>query len=174
MAEKWTKTHARFQSETSKTTMSDQRRGRHSIFGGLVLVLIGTLFLIQNFYPVFELWNAFLRWWPLLLILLGVARLIDYLLEHRAPDAPAPRVASGGDIFLIVAVVALVALVAGVHKVGQRLERRGFLGRELGQSVRVHRTGFLHAAIAGKRAHRCLGCARRYFGSRRGPEGRFR
>ena len=106
--------------------MSDQRRGRHSIFGGLVLVLIGTLFLIQNFYPVFELWNAFLRWWPLLLILLGVARLIDYLLEHRAPDAPAPRVASGGDIFLIVAVVALVALVAGVHKVGQRLSDADF------------------------------------------------
>ena len=71
--------------------MSDQRRGRHSIFGGLVLVLLGTLFLIQNFYPVFELWNVFLRWWPLLLIVLGIARLIDYLLEHRSSaDAPAP------------------------------------------------------------------------------------
>jgi DUF4097 and DUF4098 domain-containing protein YvlB len=115
--------------------MSDQRRGRHSIFGGLVLVLLGTLFLIQNFYPVFELWNVFLRWWPLLLIVLGIARLIDYLLEHRSSadaPAPAPRMVSGGDVFLIVAIVALVAVVAGVSKVRDRLGNADFWSAKWG------------------------------------------
>ncbi|MGB6430041.1 MAG: DUF4097 family beta strand repeat-containing protein [Candidatus Acidiferrales bacterium] len=102
--------------------MSEQRRGRNSIFGGLVLVVLGALFLIQNFYPVFELWNAVLRWWPLLLILLGVARLIDYLVAQRAgPDAPAPRIVSGGDIFLIIAILLLVAVAGGISKVRERL-----------------------------------------------------
>ena len=102
--------------------MSEQRRSRHSIFGGLVLVLIGTLFLIQNFHPEFDLWNLLFHWWPLLLILLGVARLIDYLLAHRTPaDMPAPRVVSGGDIFLIVAILALVAVAGGIYKARQRM-----------------------------------------------------
>jgi len=102
--------------------MSDQRRSRHSIFGGIVLVLIGTLFLIQNFHPELDLWNLLFRWWPVLLILLGVARLIDYSLAHRAaPDAPAPRVVSGGDIFLIIAILALVAVAGGIYKAREKL-----------------------------------------------------
>ncbi|MGB6198423.1 MAG: DUF4097 family beta strand repeat-containing protein [Candidatus Acidiferrales bacterium] len=103
--------------------MSDQHRSRHPIFGGLVLILLGALFLIQNFRPEFQLWDLLLRWWPLLLILLGIARLIDYALAHRAavPDAPPPRVVSGGDIFLIVAVIALIAVAGGIYKARQKL-----------------------------------------------------
>jgi hypothetical protein len=113
--------------------MSDQRRSRHSIFGGLVLVLIGTLFLIQNFHPELDLWNLLFRWWPLLLILLGVARLIDYLLAHNAaPDGPAPRVVSGGDVFLIIAILALVAVAGGVNKVRQRLGDADFWSAKWG------------------------------------------
>jgi DUF4097 and DUF4098 domain-containing protein YvlB len=113
--------------------MSDQRRSRHSIFGGLVLVLIGTLFLIQNFHPELDLWNLLFRWWPLLLILLGVARLIDYLLAHNAaPDGPAPRVVSGGDVFLIIAILALVAVAGGVYKVRQRLGDADFWSAKWG------------------------------------------
>jgi DUF4097 and DUF4098 domain-containing protein YvlB len=102
--------------------MSEQRRSRHSIFGGIVLVLIGTLFLVQNFHPELDLWILLFRWWPVLLILLGVARLIDYLLAHSAsPDAPAPRVVSGGDIFLIIAILALVAVAGGIYKAREKL-----------------------------------------------------
>jgi DUF4097 and DUF4098 domain-containing protein YvlB len=107
--------------------MSDQRRTGHSIFGGLVLVLIGTLFLVQNFHPEFGLWTLLLRWWPLLLILLGLARLIDYLFAQRAaPDGPPPRVVSGGDIFLILAILAMVAVAAGVYKVRDKLGNADF------------------------------------------------
>ncbi|MGD0842325.1 MAG: DUF4097 family beta strand repeat-containing protein [Candidatus Acidiferrales bacterium] len=100
--------------------MSDQPRSRHSIFGGLVLVLIGALFLIHNFHPQFELWDLLWRWWPLLLILLGVARLIDYAIAQHS-DKPAPRIVSGGDIFLILVLLAVIAGVAGVYHVRSRM-----------------------------------------------------
>jgi DUF4097 and DUF4098 domain-containing protein YvlB len=105
--------------------VSEQYRGRHSIFSGLVLVLIGTLFLIQNFRHQYDLWDLFLRWWPLLLILLGMARLIDYLVAHGSAQS-APRIISGGDIFLIIAILALVATAGGLYKVRQQLGEADF------------------------------------------------
>jgi hypothetical protein len=47
--------------------------GGQSIAGGLIVVTIGMIFLLDNF-GVLEA-NAFRRWWPLLLVILGVTKL---------------------------------------------------------------------------------------------------
>ena len=45
---------------------SDVRRGR--IMGGVVLVVLGVLFLLRNLYP----WFRFEDYWPVILIAIGV------------------------------------------------------------------------------------------------------
>ena len=49
----------------------------HSRFGAIVLVLIGGVFLLINlgFLPVAELKALLAKWWPLILIVIGVWQL---------------------------------------------------------------------------------------------------
>lgn len=83
---------------------------RRSIFSGLVLILIGTLFLLHNQYGGFGIGELFRRWWPLLLILWGLAKLYDRMAAHRSGEA-APRTVTGGEVMLIVIVLSLAGLV---------------------------------------------------------------
>src|SRR5215471_12013958 len=60
-----------------------QYRQRRSLAGPLVLIVIGLVFLLRNFgihIPVFHLFG---RFWPLLLILWGGIRLIEYSMAPR-------------------------------------------------------------------------------------------
>ncbi|MGH9683055.1 MAG: DUF4097 family beta strand repeat-containing protein [Candidatus Acidiferrales bacterium] len=79
-------------------------RQRNSIFGGLLLILLGLLFLFERFHPGFEIGHLFRVYWPLLLILWGVAKLIDYLLARQRGDGR-PPILSGGEAALLVLVV---------------------------------------------------------------------
>ncbi len=79
-------------------------RQRSSIFGGLLLILLGLLFLFERFHPGFEIGHLFRVYWPLLLILWGVAKLIDYLLARQRGDGRPPLL-SGGEAALLVLVV---------------------------------------------------------------------
>jgi len=83
---------------------------RRSIFGGVVLILLGILFLLAHFYPGFHLGQFIRHWWPLLLIFLGVARLLENLGYRSTGGA---RGISGGEITLIVLV-----LIVGLAAVG--------------------------------------------------------
>ena len=49
----------------------------------MLLLLMGSIFLVQNFYGDFGFLEIFKKWWPLLLILLGVAKLFDRLAAQR-------------------------------------------------------------------------------------------
>jgi DUF4097 and DUF4098 domain-containing protein YvlB len=87
-------------------------RRRSSIFGGLLLILIGTLFLIHNLMPGLLHLGQLVRYWPALLIVWGLARLWDYFAATRVGQTP-PRTVSGGDLLLVLLVlVGVVALVA--------------------------------------------------------------
>lgn len=93
--------------------MSNGRRRSPSLFSGIVLILIGVLFLLHYFRGDIGIGEIFSRWWPLLLILWGVVR----LLERRAPRRPgeaAPPVVRGSEILLVLALAALVGVVVGV------------------------------------------------------------
>jgi hypothetical protein len=77
---------------------------RRSIFGGLLLTLLGTYFLLANLLPELNLWSAFWRYWPALLILWGVARLVDYRSARRAGQAP-PRTLTAGEFVLVLLLI---------------------------------------------------------------------
>jgi DUF4097 and DUF4098 domain-containing protein YvlB len=58
-------------------------RYRRSIAGPLVLIVLGLIFLLRNIGFRIPFWHWFGHWWPLLLILLGVVRLIEYSAAQR-------------------------------------------------------------------------------------------
>jgi hypothetical protein len=76
---------------------------RHrSLFGPLVLVAIGVLFLLRNMgvisYRNLGWW--FSRYWPMLLIVWGVVKLCEQLWA-RKKGYPPPRIGAGGVVFLV-------------------------------------------------------------------------
>lgn len=77
---------------------------RRSIFGGLLLILLGALFLVARFNPDFHLWHVFWRFLPLLLILWGVAKLIDNFAAERSGQLRPPLL-NGSEAALLVLIV---------------------------------------------------------------------
>jgi len=76
---------------------------RRSIFGPILLIAIGVMFLLVQFHvvPVASAWRLFADYWPVLLIVWGVAKLIDYF-AAQASGAPPPRTLSGGEVVLLI------------------------------------------------------------------------
>jgi DUF4097 and DUF4098 domain-containing protein YvlB len=73
-----------------------------SIFGPLVLITLGVLFLLGTTGVIEwdKLHGGLARYWPLLLILWGVAKLIEHFwARHRGE--PTPRLGAGGIVFLV-------------------------------------------------------------------------
>jgi len=89
---------------------------RRSIFSGVLLILLGVFLLWHNFRGGFSVWQLFERWWPLLFILWGLAKLYDHLVARRSGEA-APRAITGADIFLVILVVALVGSIGLVERI---------------------------------------------------------
>jgi len=58
-------------------------RGR-SLAGPLVLIGIGTIFLMKNLMPYLEIMDFLRDWWPAILIAIGVVQLIERLAK---PDS---------------------------------------------------------------------------------------
>ena len=48
-----------------------------SLAGPLILITIGTMFLIQNLSHI-NVFKVFWRYWPLLLIAIGISKLLEY------------------------------------------------------------------------------------------------
>ena len=70
---------------------------RPSLLGPVVLVVVGVLALLveTNRLNVFHLWDWYLRWWPLLLIGVGLLSLGEWWLDRSRPTCrlcpPFPR-----------------------------------------------------------------------------------
>jgi hypothetical protein len=84
------------------------RRISGSIFWGLVFVVAGILVLASNIgYPV-PLWTMFSRYWPVLLIVWGLFKLVDSF--GAGPNEKRPLF-SGGDVAAIVLVIVFGSLI---------------------------------------------------------------
>jgi DUF4097 and DUF4098 domain-containing protein YvlB len=81
--------------------MSNGRPYRSSLFAGLLLILLGVIFLFDRMYPGFEIGRLIRLYWPVLLILWGVAKLLDQL-STRGTGQPRPSLLSGGEAALLV------------------------------------------------------------------------
>jgi len=82
-------------------TTSGPRRG--SMAFAFVLIAMGVLFLLSNLRADFDPWPFLAHWWPVLLIVLGIAKLVD-----RYTAAPGTR---GGGGFVSVGLVMFVAFM---------------------------------------------------------------
>lgn len=54
------------------------RTGRGSLIFGLILVALGGLFLMENWFGFFWLWSFVATWWPLILIAIGLRKIFRY------------------------------------------------------------------------------------------------
>jgi len=57
---------------------------RPSLLGALLWIAAGVLFLLYNFGIVSDLWSLAARYWPVLLILLGLGKILEYFLKREA------------------------------------------------------------------------------------------
>ncbi len=78
-------------------------RQRRSLAGPLVLIVIGLLFLLRNIGVHIPVWHFFGRFWPVLLILWGVIRLIEYSIGPRPGYSRSSL--GAGSIFLLILIV---------------------------------------------------------------------
>ena len=76
---------------------------RRSIFVPLLLIVVGSLFLLRNAGVNLPMRHLFAQYWPLILIGWGVVRLLEYAWA-RQHNEPAPR-SGGGSIALIVLLI---------------------------------------------------------------------
>jgi putative adhesin/cell wall-active antibiotic response 4TMS protein YvqF len=75
---------------------------QRSFAGPIVLILIGVAFLLRNLHLVnWEFWEWFGKYWPALLILWGVIKLVEYQ-QAKSVGAPAPGIGAGGVILIII------------------------------------------------------------------------
>ena len=82
-----------------------QPQQRSSIFAGLLLILLGVLFLLHRFDPELGIGHLIGRYWPILLIVWGIAKLVDHLTAERAGGVRPPAL-TGGEAALLVLLVA--------------------------------------------------------------------
>ncbi len=55
---------------------------------GLILLILGVIFLIENIYAPFSAWRLIARYWPLILIFVGIKRIYVYFTWPQIPSEP--------------------------------------------------------------------------------------
>ncbi|GAC1686041.1 MAG: hypothetical protein PVS2B2_25040 [Candidatus Acidiferrum sp.] len=92
--------------------MANGKPRSSGIFGGILLLSVGTLLLIHN-YRGLDVGHILGHWWPLPLILLGIVKLYERTAGRRFGETSSSRI-TGGEIFLVVGMLILVGLVVAV------------------------------------------------------------
>lgn len=103
--------------------MTSKRR-RPSLLGGLLWTGVGVFFLFRNFAVVPDFWSLAARYWPILLILLGLGKVIDY---YRQKEGVSLRL---GEVFGI-----LILLLIGSAITRIEASNFGHVLRELPISI---------------------------------------
>lgn len=106
---------------------------RSSIVGPLLVISIGVLFLLVQVgrFPMATLLLSFARWWPLLLVAVGVVRLVEWFFDQRGrADAPTgafyPQRGLGVGVGLLLTLLVIVGVASSLSR--QHAER--IFGRE--------------------------------------------
>ena len=110
--------------------MSNGRPYRSSLFAGLLLILLGVVFLLDRTYPGFQIGHLVRLYWPVLLILWGGAKLLDRLSERGAGGSSPPMLSGGEAVLLVLIGLVLSAFAFGdwahQHFPGVRIDLPSF------------------------------------------------
>ncbi len=88
---------------------------RISLVGPIILIALGGLLLLLNFHPEIDPWPILARYWPLILIFIGLGKLWDSYWVRQHPEAAGGRWLSGPAIALVVLLLFFVAVVRHGH-----------------------------------------------------------
>jgi hypothetical protein len=92
--------------------MPQDARPRHgSLTGAIILIAIGTVLLIANIRPDFDPWPIFVRYWPLILIFIGLGKVFDSYMASRNSEAGGRRWISGSAIAMVTLAILFVLAV---------------------------------------------------------------
>jgi hypothetical protein len=80
-----------------------KRRG--SIGSALIVIAVGIFFLIINLHPDLDAWSIVRRYWPVLLIAIGLGYIWDALMDRRYSEPNAPRHHSGAPVAVLVILI---------------------------------------------------------------------
>jgi len=84
---------------------------RHRSFvGPIILIVLGCLFLASNLVPGFDTWRVLFRFWPLILILVGLGQIWDNHYAHQHPGQPTAPGISGKGVALAIVIILFVLL----------------------------------------------------------------
>ncbi len=99
---------------TTPAPSAPPRRAPRSIAGPVVLIILGAIFLLRNFGLVngAVLMHWFARYWPLLIILWGLIKLLEYYQAQHAGYQPR-GIGGGGVVLLIFLIICGLAASEG-------------------------------------------------------------
>ena len=87
-----------------------------SIYWGLILIFAGALLLARNLgYPI-PFWTGFARYWPILLIVWGLVKLVDYYRMKRAGQTT--PLFSGGEVALLIVAILIGGAITAAANIG--------------------------------------------------------
>ena len=89
---------------------------RRSFAGAVVLIAIGVVFLLGNMHVITwqSLWRSFAHYWPVLLILYGVVKLIEYF-QTRSENRQFSGVGAGG-VVLVIFIIICGLTISGIER----------------------------------------------------------
>jgi len=61
---------------------------RGTLTFGLVLIAIGAIFFLENWYERFSVWHLIGRYWPVILIVVGLSKLYGHFAWREIPPMP--------------------------------------------------------------------------------------
>lgn len=87
-----------------------------SIFWSLVLISIGLLFMLSNLNVVQHPWAFIARYWPVLIILWGLSKLLYFLQAPSDPQLANQSRLGGGDIVLLLFLLIIGSLISQANQ----------------------------------------------------------
>jgi len=88
----------------------DSNPRRVSLVLPIILITVGVLFLVRNWRPGLEPLAILLKYWPLILVFVGLGMIYDHFQRSRSPNAPR-GIYVGSTVGILAFVVVLVVLL---------------------------------------------------------------
>src|ERR1700679_872966 len=92
--------------------MANRPYRRPSIAGGLIVLTVGIIFLIANLRPDLDFWSIAMRYWAVILIVIGLGKIFDaFRIRNDGGTGTDGQPRGNNDLGIILAMLVLLAFV---------------------------------------------------------------